>query len=355
VAGKALSVRELGELLGASPLPGSDRPIRGAAPLAQATPEDVSFLESPAYAAQAAASRAGAILTREPLDAPASVLLFVAHPRAAFARCLQLFHARPRPAEGRHPSAVVDPSARLGPGCAIGPLCVVGAGAEIGAGSILEAGVIVGTGARLGEGCRLHPGAVLLDGVRLGDRVVVQSRSVIGSEGFGYTTLEGRHTHVPHVGTVLVEDDVEIGAGCCIDRATVGATEVGAGTKIDNLVHIAHNVRIGPGCLIVAQVGISGSVTVGAGATLAGKVGVAGHLEIGAGAVVAAASRVVRSVPAGATVAGWPAVEVGLWRRTSALLRRLPRMWERLQRLEQAVGREVQEPSLHEDPSDCDR
>jgi UDP-3-O-[3-hydroxymyristoyl] glucosamine N-acyltransferase len=152
----------------------------------------------------------------------------------------------------------------------------------------------------------------------------------------------------------VIEDDVEIGAGCCVDRGVVGDTVVGAGTKIDNLVHIGHNVQVGRDCLLVAQVGISGSVRIGDGCTLAGKVGVAGHLEIGAGAVIAAASRVVRSVPAGATVAGWPAVEVGLWRRSVAVMKRLPRLWERVQALErrfkahgQAVG-----PEAHEDPSD---
>jgi UDP-3-O-[3-hydroxymyristoyl] glucosamine N-acyltransferase len=349
---RVLKVQELAALVGGTAPDAPGLEVTGAASLELATPSEVSFLENAAYLEQARKSRAGLILTREAFTPSSAVLVLVPAPRSAFARCLEFFHPKVKARGQVHESAVIDPRARLDEDVEVGPQAVVGAGSRVGARTFVGAGVIIGEGVEVGQDCRLHPGCVLLEGVRLGRRVVIQSRTVIGSDGFGYVQDGEAHRAIPHRGIVVLADDVEVGAGCCIDRAVVGETFVGVGTKIDNLVHIGHNVKIGANCLIVAQVGISGSVVVGEGCTLAGKVGVAGHLEIGAGAVVAAASRVVRSVPSGATVAGWPAMEVGLWRRSVALIRRLPRMWERLQALERVVRAEAMhgEHERGEDP-----
>jgi UDP-3-O-[3-hydroxymyristoyl] glucosamine N-acyltransferase len=352
---RPLSLPELAALVGAESAPDLSLRVTGAAPLDVAQGSDVSFLESRAYLEQAHASKAGVILCREPLRAGTAASLVVPNPREAFVLCLQHFHEARERRPGVHTSAAVEPSARISEGAEIGALAVVGANSFVGTGSVIEAGVLIGDGVEVGSDCRIHRGAKILDGVRLGDRVIVQSGAVIGSDGFGFIQDDqGRHRKIPHNGTVRIEDDVEIGACCCIDRGVAGDTTIGAGSKLDNLVHVAHNVKVGRNCLLVAQVGISGSVTIGDGSTLAGKVGVAGHLEIGAGAVIAAAARVVRSVPAGATVAGWPALEVGLWRRSVALFRRLPAIWQRLQAIEQRIGLNgaTVESEASEDPSD---
>ena len=265
--------------------------LSGVAGLSEAGPRDVTFVEGARQLPAAAAGCAGAVFLPAGLELPGRNLIRVDNPRLAFAEALALFHPAPRPPAGVHPSAVVEPGAVVDPTASVAAFCFVGAGARIGARAVLHPFVHVGPDAAIGAETLLHPGAIVRERVSLGARVIVHPGAVIGSDGFGYV-FDGRgHRKIPQVGTVEIGDDVEIGAGTTVDRATTGATRIGRGTKIDNLVQIGHNVTIGEHVIVVSQVGISGSATIGDGAVLAGQVGVADHAAIGAGARVGGSGR----------------------------------------------------------------
>jgi UDP-3-O-[3-hydroxymyristoyl] glucosamine N-acyltransferase len=236
--------------------------------------------------------------------------------------------------EGIHPRACVDPAAHLEPNVGVGAAAVIEAGARIGTGTTVGAGAYVGRNVAVGDNCLIHPGVRLLHGVRLGSRVIVHAGTVVGSDGFGFVPTGNGHDKIPQIGDVVIEDDVEIGANCTIDRGTLGSTRIGRGVKIDNLVHIGHNVTIGENSVIVAQVGISGSTRVGRGVMLGGQAGVAGHVEVGDGARVGGQSGVTKSVDAGAVVSGYPAMDHDRARRLQAHLRRLPDLSEQVRKLE---------------------
>ncbi|RMH52085.1 MAG: UDP-3-O-(3-hydroxymyristoyl)glucosamine N-acyltransferase [Zetaproteobacteria bacterium] len=294
--------------------------------LADAGPDEVAFLANRKYRRQLAASRAGLLLVAEgERGLPQRPLLRVADPYLAFARLQRHFHPVPPTRGARHPGALIDDTARLAEDVDVGPGCIIAAGVTIGAGSRLDAGVIVEEGAAIGAGCHLHSGVVVARGCLLGDGVVLQAGAVIGSDGFGYAWDGRDHLKIPQVGRVVLEDGVEVGANSCIDRGAIGDTVIGAGSKIDNLVQIGHNVTIGARSIIVSQVGISGSTHIGRGCRIGGQVGIAGHLTIGDGASLAAKSGVIGDVPAGATYAGLPAMPHRAWRKLNALLRRLAR------------------------------
>lgn len=316
--------------------------VDGVLPLAEAGPSHLSFVTDRKYRVQAEASAAGAFLVGRGVElgaaAAARPRVVVADPQLALNDVIAWFHpAPPAPAPGVHPTAVVAASARVAPSAAIGPYAVVGEASEIGEGAVLHPHVVVGRGCRLGAGVVLHPHVVVYDGSELGARTVVHAGAVVGSDGFGYVSRRGVHHKVPQVGRVVVEEDVEIGANATLDRALLAETRIGAGTKIDNLVQIGHNVRVGRACILCGQVGIAGSATLGDGVVLAGQVGVAGHLEIGSGTMVAAKSAVLQSVDAGQQVGGIPTVELGAWRRQVAMLGRLERLQRRVAALERAA------------------
>lgn len=310
--------------------------VTGVAPLDRATACDVAFLAHARYLPQLAGAQPGVLLvTPELSDAAGAVAtrVVVRDPHAAILELLPvLYPERPVP-QGIHPSAVIAESAVVGADCAIGPGVVVGEAARIGPGVVLGAQCVVGAGVMIGAGCRLHEAVTLYAGTVLGERVRVHAGARLGADGFGYVQMGGAHRKMPHVGRCRIEEDVEIGANTTIDRGSVDDTVVGAGTKIDNLVHIAHNVRIGRRCLIMAQVGIAGSVHVGDGCILAGQVGVSGHVRIGAGARLAAQAGVFGDVPAGATWSGYPARPHMESLRASAALLRLASLVRRLERL----------------------
>jgi len=315
--------------------------ITGVASLQEAREGDITFFGNPRYLAQLRVSKATAVLVPSDFheEIPA-VLLRVGNPSAAFASVVAAFAPRdPAPVPGIHPSAVVSPQATLGEGVSVGPLAVIGEGAVIGARSVIEEGCLIGRNVRLGEECRLYPGAIIRERCILGNRVILQPGAVIGSCGFGYEFKEGRHVKIPQTGIVEIGDDVEIGANTTIDRARFGRTLIGEGSKIDNLVQIAHNVQIGAHSVICSQVGIAGSSRVGSYVTLAGQVGLAGHIEIGEKAVIGAQSGLSKNVPAGSMVLGAPAKPMKEWKQTNFYISQLGKLYDRVKELEGEVKR----------------
>jgi len=330
--GRKLS--DLGSDLGAAVVGDGDLEIRGVMPLDTAQAEHLSFLHNPKYAEEARSSEAGAILVADSETLPGRNLLVCAEPYLALARALEIFYPVVRPEPGTHPSAVVADGVSLGEGASIGPLASVAEGAAVGDRSVVGAGCVLGRGVEIGADCVLHPGVVVAEQCRIGDRCIVNSGTVIGSDGFGFATVGGTHHKVPQVGIVVLEDDVELGANVCVDRAALGETRIGQGTKVDNLVQIAHNVRIGEHCLLVAQTGISGSTQVGHHTVFAGQSGCSGHLKIGNGVVLAARAAAFKDIPDGVTVAGVPARPHREWLKANANLQRLDGLRDKVKELE---------------------
>ena len=332
-------IAELAALTGAESVEGACAgPITGVAALAEATSADLSFLGNAKYADAVAASRAGAILVPVAFagkPAAGQAFLRVANPSYALALFCGVLEARlwPRPPAGIHATAVVAPSAKIDPSAHVGPLCVIGEGAVVAAGAVLEARCHVGPRASVGVDCWLKPGVVVGDYCVLGARCRIQSGAVIGSDGFGYEPVNGEIRRIPQIGNVVLEDDVEVGANSTLDRARFSQTVVGRGTKIDNLVQIAHNVRIGRQCLITAQVGIAGSTTLGDHCVLGGQSGVAGHLTLGDRVKLGAQTGLFEDVPADGFMNGTPAVPFGLERRLVVLSRRLPDLFKKVDSL----------------------
>ncbi|MDP4592031.1 MAG: UDP-3-O-(3-hydroxymyristoyl)glucosamine N-acyltransferase [Opitutales bacterium] len=335
----SFTIAELAALTGAEAVEGACAgPVTGVAALAEATSADLSFLGNAKYADGVAVSRAGAILVPVAFagkPAAGQAFLRVANPSYALALFCGVLEARlwPRPPAGIHATAVVAASAKVDPAAHVGPLCVIGEGAIVAAGAVLEARCHVGARASLGADCWLKPGVVVGDYCVLGARCRIQSGAVIGSDGFGYEPVNGEIRRIPQIGNVVLEDDVEVGANSTLDRARFSQTVVGRGTKIDNLVQIAHNVRIGRQCLITAQVGIAGSTTLGDHCVLGGQSGVAGHLTLGDRVKLGAQTGLFEDVPADGFMNGTPAVPFGLERRLVVLSRRLPDLFKKVDSL----------------------
>lgn len=318
---------------------GTSAVVRGIAALKNAEPGDLAFLGNPKYKADVAASRASVILVPADFEGapqPEQVFLLVDNPSLALARvCARIEQALwPKPAAGVHPTAFVAPGAKVAASATIGPLCVVEEGAEIGERTHVQSQVHVGRGARIGADCWLMPGVVVAAECVLGQRVRLQPGVVIGGDGFGYEFVRGRHEKVPQVGNVVVEDDVEIGANSTVDRARFGSTVIGEGTKIDNLVQVAHGVVVGKHCILCAQVGISGSTTLEDFVVLGGQAGVGGHITIGKGAKAGGQAGISTDVAPGSFVNGTPARPYVLERRLQVLHARLPEVFKRLDALE---------------------
>ena len=312
--------------------------LTGVAPLESAGPSELSFIRSPAFAEQLARSRAGALVALHGIPVAGRPALRSADPSADFYRAARLLVPEPAPPPGRHASAVVAPDAQVHPSASIASGCSIGAGAQVGARSVLHANVVLYPNARIGEDCVLHAGVVIAAASQLGDRVICHPGVVIGSEGFGYVGAAGgglERAH--HIGRVLVEDDVEIGAGSTIDRGTLGDTRIGRGTKIDNLVQVGHNCQIGERVVIVAQAGIAGSTTLEDDCVILAQAGVAGHLRVGARAIVGPQCGVHKDVPPNTRVLGSPQRENLRYHREMAALSRLPDLLRRMRALERKL------------------
>ena len=321
--------------------------IRGVATLDAAGPGELTFLTNVRYRARVGTTRAAAILIGPGVDTGTLPRIESDRPYVALARILTRFHPAEPPRPGVSNDARVSEDAVLAEDVEIGPFVVVEAGAEIGPRVRIGAGCHVGSDARVGMETILHPGVTLYPRTEIGARCILHAGVVLGADGFGFADDGGTHVKIPQVGRVVVEDDVEIGANSTVDRGTLEDTVIGAGTKIDDLVMVAHGVRLGRGCLLVAQSGVAGSTTFGDHVTIAGQSGVAGHVRIGDRSVIAAKSAVFADIEAGSFVAGTPAVDHRMWKRSQAVQKRLPEMRseiaslrERIRALEAELGRE---------------
>jgi UDP-3-O-[3-hydroxymyristoyl] glucosamine N-acyltransferase len=311
--------------------------LSGVAPVDLAKEGDLTFADKPAYLRVAEQSAAAAILISDARDSSNKVLIRVPNTRIALARVLPLFFPTQGNSPGIHPSAIIDSSAKVDPTATIGPHCVLGPGVTVGSQSVLMGGNHVGRNCSIGAEVCLHPNVVLYPDCMLGRRVIIHAGTVIGSDGYGYVLDGGFQRKMLQVGSVIIEDNVEIGANSAIDRGALGATVIGEGTKIDNLVHIAHNVTIGRHCIIMGQVGFAGSTCLGDYCVIASQSGIAGHLQLGNQAVVGAKSGVMRDIPDKGVVLGIPAAPDKQAKRQFIALSQLPELLRRVRELEKQV------------------
>jgi UDP-3-O-[3-hydroxymyristoyl] glucosamine N-acyltransferase len=334
-----------------------DLDIVRVAAIHSAQPGDLTFVANVRYLSHLATTRASAVILGRTGDTPATARCAVLHadePYSAFARAVSLFAPSDHPPAGIHPLSAIAAGAAIGADASIGPFVTIGAGAVVGARTVIHPNVSIEHGARIGEDCVIHSQVSIRARVIVGQRVTLHNGVVLGSDGYGFARQkDGTHLKIPQHGDVVIEDDVEIGANSTIDRPAVGETRIGAGTKVDNLVHVAHGVAIGRRVLLAAQVGIAGSTTIGDDVMMAGQTGVTGHITVGDKVVVGAKSAVLQSVEAGAFVTGSPAFPHADWRKASVVFRHLPSMKKRLEELEQRIV-ELEE-KLAACPTDQDR
>ncbi len=330
-----MKLRELAAIIGGRIAGNSEVEITGVTGIENAKEGDITFLHDihdiPAVAASA-------LIVKEEIKGLAASLLVTGNPQFAFARALEVFYSRPYSPSGISDRAVFGSNVKIGDDVSVYPNVYIGNDVELGSRVTVSPGVFLGEGVTVGDDSFIYPNVTIREKVKIGRKVIVHSGAVIGSDGFGYVPEKGSNYKIPQVGGVIVEDEVEIGANVCIDRATIGNTIIGCGTKIDNLVQVAHNVKIGRNCIIVAQVGISGSVEIGDGAIIAGQVGVKDHVKIGAGAIVAAQAGVTGDIPAGQIYSGTPAIPHGTSLRAQSLYSKLPEYVKRIREIEKKLG-----------------
>ena len=336
MTGSAKSLADLAGLVGGQVVGDPEVAIERVASIEDAGPGDITFLAHPRYRKQLDSCSASAVIVGDESSLPATLnFLRVEDPHRAFAQIHGFFNPPGTHAAAISPLAVLDPTAVIGLDVTLYPHCYVGRNARVGERTVLMPGVTVGSDAQIGKRCVLHPQVTLAERCRIGDGVILHAGVVVGSDGFGYAGHGRQRIKVPQAGVVEIGDDVEIGANATVDRATIGSTRVGAGTKIDNLVQIGHNVVIGERCLIVAQTGISGSTVIGDDVTIAGQVGIGDHLEIGSGSIIGPTSTVLQSVPPGSLLSGVvTAAPHKEWLRVTRLLPKLPALWRRVRELE---------------------
>jgi UDP-3-O-[3-hydroxymyristoyl] glucosamine N-acyltransferase len=338
-----ISLKDLADRLGGRLAGPPDLMIYGVGDLTQATQDQISFIGDKKYLPMLANCAARAIVTRDDIDVSPRPAIILDKPGLAFAKMLDIF-APPMPKieKGVHPSAVVK--SKLDASVCVGANVYIDENVTIGGNTIIHPNVYIGPDVRIGRDCLIWPGVVIRERVVIGDRVIIHPNAVIGGDGFGFNFINGKHCKVTHIGTVVIEDDVEIGSCTCIDRAKAGATVIGAGTKIDNLVQIGHNVKVGQNSILISQVGIAGSVNIGRNVTLAGQVGVRDNINIGDGVQVTGCSVVTKSVSPGRVVSGDPAQDNTDFLRQQAIVRKLPELYKtimdltkRIHELEQTI------------------
>jgi UDP-3-O-[3-hydroxymyristoyl] glucosamine N-acyltransferase len=302
-----------------------DTEITGLNGIEQAGPGELTFVSNAKYAPAARSTKASAVIVAEDFPAIPAAMLRARNPYLSFAHALELFYKPLQYSPGVHPTAVVDPTAKIGKNAHIGPYVVIGENVRIGANAVLLAHVVIYRGVKIGDNFFAHAHAVVRENCRLGNNVILQNGVVIGADGFGFAkTTEGKWHKIPQPAPVVIEDDVEVQANSCIDRASVGETRIGRGVKVDNLVQVGHGSQVGEDALLCAQAGLGGSTEIGKQVILTGQVGVVGHCKVGDGTIVTPQSGVAHDIPAGALVSGAPAVDHKVWLKYSALLSKLP-------------------------------
>lgn len=344
-----MKLSELAKLIGAQTPSGSDVDISAVASLQDAHSDELSFLTDPRHAKSLNTTNAAAVIAPADFDATTDTpLLRVADVDQALEKALNIFAppATPPPA-GIHQTAAIDPTADIHPDASVGPHVTIEANAAVGAGSVISPGCVIGNDVTIGENCRLAPNVVIYHHCRLANNVIIHANTTIGADGFGYRLVQGRHKKIPHIGTVLIEDDVEIGANTCIDRAKFGKTIIGRGSKVDNLVQIAHNVHIGENCILVSQVGLSGSVHLDDYVVLAGQCGVADHAHIGKGVMAAAQCGITGDIEPGLKVVGSPATEFRRFFRELAAAKKLPEMAREMKQLKKQIENSAETKDNH--------
>ncbi len=331
------TVQELAAFLGGTVIGNGDAVIEDVKGLAEAGRQDITFAVDP-YTEYLPQVHAGAVIVEKEVPAGDNTLIVVENPRLAFSQLLVLFHPRQSVASGIHPTAIIDDSAVIGKDTAVMAYAVIGKNVKIGDNCTIYPSVFIGDNVTIGSDTTIYPGAVIHENCVLGQRDVIRAHAVIGGEGFGFATENGKHTRIPQIGNVEIGDDVEIGACTCIDNATLGSTKVARGTKVDNLVHLGHNVEIGEDCFIIAQTGIAGSTKAGNHVIFAGQTGCTGHITIGDNAVFAGKTGITGNIKGGQIYAGFPARPHMEWSRTQVYLKHLPEMAKTIKALEKKIA-----------------
>jgi UDP-3-O-[3-hydroxymyristoyl] glucosamine N-acyltransferase len=333
-----IALKELAKLLDGKVIGDGKVEITGVAGIKEARPGDITFLANPRYEAWLRTSRASAVIMEHNNGGVDMPVVESDNPYYAFLKAVKVFHgSRFEIPEGVHPTCVVGKNVKMGAGVRLGPNVVIDDDVEIGDGTAVMAGAYVGAKAVLGEEVLIYPNVTIREETRLGNRVIIHSGTVIGSDGFGYAKNGDEYHKIPHVGNVVIEEDVEIGANCCVDRATTGTTLIKKGVKLDNLVHIAHNVVINENSIALAQVGIAGSTEIGRNVILAGQAGLVAHIKIGDNARIGSQAGVTKSVPADTSVSGYPAADHAHAKRLHASLQRLPDLIKRFREMENRI------------------
>jgi UDP-3-O-[3-hydroxymyristoyl] glucosamine N-acyltransferase len=331
------TVQELAELIGGTVIGDGTRVIVDVKGLAEAGTEDVTFAVHP-YTEYLPQVHAAAVIVEAEVPAGDNTLIVVENPRLAFSKLLVLFHPRQSVEPGIHKTAMVDTSAVIGANTAVMAYAVIGKNVTIGQDCLIYPYVYIGDNVTIGKETAIFPGAVVHENTVIGERNVIRAHAVLGGEGFGFATKDGKHSHIPQIGNVVLGDDVEVGSCTCIDNATLGSTIVKRGTKIDNLVHLGHNVEIGEDCFVIAQSGIAGSTKAGNHCVFAGQTGIAGHVTIGDNVVLAGKTGVTGNIKSGQIYAGYPGRPHMEWKRTSVYLRNLPKLAKKVKELEKQIA-----------------
>lgn len=332
------SLKEIAAIIEGEVVGNSDTMITGVCGIKEACEGDITFLANPKYAPFMDKTRASAIITSREIKKALKPIVRTQDPSLAFARILTLIATdEVSQPQGVHPTAVIGKNVSIGKDAAIGPYAVIEDSASIGVGTVVYAGCFIGHHSKVGSDSIIYPNVSIRERISIGNRVIIHSGTVIGSDGFGFAKIRGSHHKIPQIGTVVIEDNVEIGANVTIDRARFDKTFIGRGTKIDNLVQIAHNVIIGEDSIIVAQAGISGSTTIGKNVTLAGQAGLVGHITVGDGATAAAQAGVTKSIPANTLVSGYPAKPHAVAKKVNACVQNLPKLYDMVSQLKKKI------------------
>jgi UDP-3-O-[3-hydroxymyristoyl] glucosamine N-acyltransferase len=339
-----MKVKEFSEIVQGTIIGDPEIEITGVAGIKEAEEGDISFIASSKYLKYLPGSKASCIIVKEPVEGVTATQVIVGNPHYAFARALECFYPGPTFEPGISDQAVVSEKSVMGKDVTIFPFAYISDHVSIGDETVIFPGVVIGEGAKIGSRCIIHPNVSIRENVRIGDRVIIHSGTVIGSDGFGYVFEKGIHYKIPQVGAVVIEDDVEIGANVSIDRATTGNTVIGKGTKIDNLVQIAHNVKIGEKSLIIAQVGISGSSEIGSFVTVAGQAGIADHATIESGTIIGAQSGIMGHLKKG-VYSGSPAIAHRDWLKAQVLFAKLPEIQKKIKEIEGRLNKVEKEDS----------